>query len=213
LAFIDQTVAIVVQAIADLGGGAFEGIAALRRPIGTRGDCVGANPLAATQLRLKLVDDAVAIVIEPVANLRHRKHGLVDTFDSESVSGTGPGTKRAEIRVEAVTGHPLNQEVLVDLAVAVVIKSVACLGDAPLGRLGADDSGRVRRIANEDPGCAEIRIITVAGRKQGKVLVCLSVAIVVQAIAKPILMFRLVSGYTVVVAFPDGHASLEVEVT
>jgi len=136
-----------------------------------------------------LVDRGVAVVVESVAGFGDVHRGLARALHTGRVGLTGPDAVLAQVRVRAVTRHT-EREGFVDLAVAVVVESVAGFGrtrvDARLGVVAIvrRETGPSRLIARLHRDVAAMPVGVVVGVE--RVLdpfVDRSVAVVVETVA------------------------------
>ena len=132
LQVVDGTVAVVIEAIADLDAGAHERITDTRLPVLAGGDGVGTDALAADLFGAIeiFVDVAVAVVVDAIA--------LLGAFDLERAAGIALlricTNEYAIVRASSLTASGLGViEVLVDHAVAIVIATVARVVEFALG--------------------------------------------------------------------------------
>ena len=201
---IHRAVAIIVNAVADLDRSGDLGHAADGAGI-TQGlaQCTSAGAArcaVATGLRITFVNGAVAVVIQPVAELALRKH-RADAVREEAV-GAAPLARRAGAHAQrrrgAVVTGLLNHEAvagLVHRAIAVVVDAVAEFGfrrtrrDALNGRAVAD---RPARPTDARKACVAVCV------HAHRVVIHIAVAVVVDAVAE--LIGRRVDAGTVVVA-------------
>ena len=189
-AVVDDAIAVVVEAIADLGGGGAgldgaddlgaifaAGAHAVALAVAHAGDAHRAQGLEA------FVHGAVAVVVHPVADLRARLTGLGVT--DHMVAGGGahayaraPADAGAHRAGPSETGEPI-----VDVAVAVVVEAVAELGLGIDRRGVADDRATVLR-ADADPGSlAGSDADPARGADVDVALIDCAVAVVVETIA------------------------------
>ncbi len=142
---VHAAVAVVVDAVADLGAGpdsahadALPVLCALRHALLARqvravaGVDAGVVDWIAGGARDAVVDHAVAVVVEAVADLGRRRH-IAEAVEHARCALYGPG--RALPHVRAADLPDLRQIAVVDAAVAVVVDAVAALGG---GSVGAD---------------------------------------------------------------------------
>ncbi len=89
-----------------------------------------------SELREVLVDFAVAVIVDIVAQLLDVLVGFVDAFDARFICGAGVGAVLTQIRIVAVAGQSLGGEIFIDFAVAVVVHAVTNFND--VGRVIAN---------------------------------------------------------------------------
>ena len=145
------------------------------------------------QQREVLIHAAVAVVVDPVADLEDVLRSLVHTLVSAR-RAAGEGAVLALVEVVAVARLP-DREVLIDAAVTVVVEAVADLHDVgghivhahdrlvhrAVVRVSAD--GWRIGVALEVAVRALVRVGAVAGIADREVLVHVAIAVVVQAVA------------------------------
>lgn len=173
---VGHAVAVIIQAIAGLGGGvnlpnalgvaperiladldpglAFATAFGPRGPVITRAFYPGGAGADKADLGVGLVDLAVAVIVSAVAHLGLGSGAL----GPNAVQPAGQALDRAipaDAGVTRVTGNPDAEDVFVDVAVAVIIEAIAGLGDGgDLTHAGVEApvvAGAVPRPALSDP--------------------------------------------------------------
>ena len=122
LVLVLDAVAVVVEAVADLGPGSFEGIADLREAVDARGDGVVADATATRDVGQALVGRSVAVVVDVVAGLgRSTVEGIARRHD------TALACRHLVLTLTDTARDGLVAEPLVDVAVTVVVLEIADL--------------------------------------------------------------------------------------
>ena len=184
-ALVDLAVAVVVQAVAQLGGRPHEAHAGAPGGINAGLQARDAEPLVraaglgaaliAGAADLLLVGLAVAVVVGAIADLGQRPlHALAG--DLAGHAGQRAGDAGAGL---VTAGLPLAGEGLVGLAVAVVVLTIAQL----IRRRRAAVADDLAREADAEAGLAQPLLGTTGRVHLGEGLVDLAVAVVVQAVA------------------------------
>ena len=126
--FVGHPVAVVVESVADLDGGLSRDRVA-RGQAGLASNAAGAfaqtdADRAGRSYVEAIVDFTVAVVVQTIADLGSRIHA--GTLDLSVLAGHGAGS--AESELSGVAGRAATRVALVDLAVAVVVATVTDLG-------------------------------------------------------------------------------------
>src|SRR5262249_2476841 len=158
-ALVDLTVAVVVLAVAGLGRGLHvlvaDDAAVLARGGARRADALQAGVARLAALGVALVDLAVAVVVEPVAQL---DAGLLVLVADGRHGQSGVGAGRADPLLPGFAARGAAGVALVGLAVAVVVEAVADLGRGQLVRVADEEAaharGGARRADPEQAGVA-----------------------------------------------------------
>ena len=216
--FVDRTITVVIELVARLGSGRVGGgvgvIAVARVRDVARGLVAGAHArdsiavVVAVRVRVEhvhdtFIDHAVAVLIHTVAELgRSRVHEIVEIVAIARVGhearGLGAGGTRElgiAVAIHVDVGVPdgrVDGVVIVDLAVAVVVATVAVLGFARAhARVGVVAVGGVRGVAGRSlaghdglQGAAVAVGVEVGVELGHDVLVHVAVAVVVDQVAE-----------------------------
>ena len=182
IAVIDSGIAIVVEAIAYLGGRHRVLIAHDAAPRTRRGSSRTNSRLTGiarrTPARIAIVDGAIAIVVETVAAFRIGENRL-STY--ERTSRTRRDARRTQSQLTRATRHAAARIALVDRTVAIIVETVANLDARVVVAVARNATVRARRRT----GRANAILACIARQTAaGIAIVHGTIAIVVEAVAR-----------------------------
>ena len=137
-----------------------------------------------TQVGEALIHLAIAIVVQPIANFGNARWRFIGAKGSIARGVTRVGTVCTLVGIVSITRLTQVGEVLIHLAIAIVVQSIANFGNARWRFIGAKSS-IARGVTREDTIRTLVGIVSVTRLAEiGKLLIRLAIAIVVQPIAR-----------------------------